>query len=382
MTEPDPRLLSRSSCSPVAGLRRAVLLVPLLLPVLGGACTTYDNEYYVGHDRLEIARIERGDGGTESYLLEVGQGRSDATLTVRTEFDRDRAFLGLQVAELDRAAAEPRGVAPYRGLLVTGTYPESAAAAAGVLPGDIVLAIGSEPVVYRDQVAKVEASLRPEQPIPVRVLRGNEEREFAVAPKARRERVVTPESVPLDGTKGRRPYAGVVLQGIPAVWCQRMFGDDRNAVVIAGVDVGSPAWVAGLRAGDLIEQVDGAPVGTVDQVGEAIHARGQAGGTLALQVRRGLEERFAATVALDDYTATRQVWFPLVFRVRDGAREDTWTVGPLGLLASNRNTYVDDSPGRQAETRNVFDAVLGLIHVDKGPRRDRLRLLWFIQIDL
>ncbi len=353
----------------------------LILP-FATACTFYDRESYVGRDRLEIARVQRDDGTTESYLLEVGQTTSDAALTVKTERDRERAFLGLQVVELDRASAEPRGVAPYRGLLVTGNYPRSAAVEAGVLPGDVLLAVGTEAVVYREQLPKVEAALRPEQPVTLKLLRGQQERELTIVPKALRDRVVDAEPIALEATVGRRPFAGVVLRGIPRVWCERMYGEERNAVVIAGVDVGSPAWIAGFRAGDVIDRVDQQPVGTVDELGQSLYQRGTQGGAMTLAVRRGQSESFAATIALDDYTATRQVWFPLLFRIEDGAREDEWTVGPLGLVMSNTNTYVSDPAGRKAETRDVFDAVLGLVHVDSSPRHKRLRLLWFITISL
>lgn len=361
--------------------RTLARLAFLTLP-LAASCTFYDREFYVGSDRLEIARVQRDAGVTESYVLEVGQGASEASLTVRTESDRERAFLGLKVAELDRASAEPRGVAPYKGLLVTGSYPRSAAVEAGVLPGDVLLAIGSDAVVYREQLPKVEATLRPEQPVTVKLLRGQEERELTLVPKALRDRVVDSEPIALESTVGRRPYAGVVLRGIPRTWCQRMFDSDRNAVVIAGVDIGSPAWVAGFRAGDVIERIDEQPVGTVDEVGKQIHERGAQGGQVTLAVRRGTQETFSAAIALDDYTATRQVWFPLLFRVEDGAREDEWTVGPLGLVMSNTNTYVSDPPGRATDTRNVFSALLGLVHVDTSPRHKRLRLLWIFSISL
>jgi len=369
----------RAAAATGAHALRHLALMPALL---AAACVMYDREYYVGHDRLDIARVVRADGASETYVLEVGRPDGDASLVVRTEYDRERAFLGLQVTELDRATAEPRGVDPYRGLLVTGTYPRSAAGDAGVTAGDVVLSVGGEAVVYREQLPKAEARLRPEQPVPVRVLRGREEKELTVVPKVLKERVVEPEPIELERTVGRRPYCGVVLRGIPHVWCQRMFGDDRNAVVISAVDVGSPAWVAGFRAGDLIERVDGAPVGDVEQLGEMIHTRGEIRGSVRLQVRRGLDDRFDATVALDDYTARCEVWLPLLFHVKDGAREDSWTVGPFGLLVGNRSTYVDDPPGRTAATRSEFDALLGLVHVESGPQRSSLRLLWIIDIPL
>ncbi|MGE3171897.1 MAG: PDZ domain-containing protein [Planctomycetota bacterium] len=370
---------SPSTPRPSSRARLRLALLPLLL---GVACTTYERQYYVGHDRLELARREQPDGSVEKYVLEVGQGRADASLTVVTEYQRERGFLGLQVRELDRDAAERRGVEPFRGLLVTGTYPRSAAVDAGVLPGDVVLRIGDQRVVYARQLATTEASLSVDRDVPVRVLRGSEELELSLRPRTLREDVIDPQPIVLEQATPRRPYAGVVLRGIPQAWSARIFGDDRNAIVIASVDVGSPAWVAGFRAGDLIEAVDGGAVPPLEEFTELVHSRGVADQPLGLRVRRGAQDTYEATIALADYTESRQVWFPLLFRVKDGARRDEWSVGPFGMIANDTSTYVDDPAGREPETRNVFNALLGAIRVESGPREDSLRLLWLIHIDL
>lgn len=361
---------------------KQLLLASLSLLPLLASCTVYDREFFVGHDRLTIAKVDRGDGATENYVLEVGQGRVDATLTVRTEYDRERAFLGLRVAELDKRAAEPRGVEPWTGLLVTGTYPRSAAADAGLMTGDIVLAIGGTNVVHPEQVARAEASLRVADEVEVRILRGRAEQTIPVKTKGLKEHVVEPEAITLEQTTGRRPYAGVVLRGIPRVWCERMYGTPRNAVVIASVDVGSPAWVAGFRAGDVIDRVDGQPVGTVDELGSELHRRGTAGGSVSFDVSRGPEDTYGAAIQLADYTSSKQVWFPLLFHVQDGSRTDKWSVGPFGLIAHNKNEYVSETEGRAPQTRNEFDALLGAIHVESTPRGRSLQLLWIIHIDL
>lgn len=353
-------------------------VVPLL--ALLASCTFHTYSDRTFRDSVEIAKNDRGDGAVETFVLEAGNG-SEPKLEMQALWHRERPSLGLQVADLDRDAAEKRGLVPYRGVLVTGTWPRSAAVEAGVLTGDVVLAVGSTKTVYADQIVLCEERLKPGEAVTVRVQRGQEEVELQLVPQAQRERKMEVQTIDLQKVTTRHPYCGVVLRGIPPQWSKRIFGDERNAVLFGAVDVGSPAWVAGFRPGDVLDGVDGGPVPPIEDLARTIHDRGARKESIGFAVRRG-SESYAASVQLADYTEGSHVWFPLVFRIKDTAEEDEWTVGPLGLLMSNESTYVSDPPGREPATRDVFRALLGLIRVENSPRRDCLRLLWFIHLDL
>jgi membrane-associated protease RseP (regulator of RpoE activity) len=189
--------------------------------------------------------------------------------------------------------------------------------------------------------------------------------------------------VPLDAPQSsHRPFAGVTLRGIPAAWCERIFDAPRQAVVVTNVEVGSPAWLAGLRAGDVVDTVDGAPVPDVQTLSNLIHERGEREEPMTFGVRRGQGPAHTGTVELGDYSGESNAWVPLVFRYENGTYEDFWSVGPFGLLMSNRNRYEADSSTRRSRTRNVFNAVLGLFRVETTARETEVRLLWIISFDL
>lgn len=357
-------------------LFRIAVIVCLLLP----ACTTY-HRFVVGDPSYEVARRVAPDGSEEVFRLETRIASGDAWLEVRTERDRERPFLGLKVRDLDRAEAERRGLKPFSGLLVDGTWHGSAAAAAGVLAGDVLLALDGTELVYAHQLPDLESRLRPGQQVTARILRGNATVEAALATRALQDRVTDTESVPLVAPPfSEHPYAGVSLRGIPRVWCERMFGAPREAVVITNVEVGAPAWLAGFRGGDLIEAVDDSPVPPVAELSRMIQERGLQHMSITLRVSRGGASLHQATVDLHDYSGTTEVHVPLVFRVIDGVGEDRWSVLPFGMLASNTNRYVTDQT-REARTENTFSALLGLFHLRTSPGRSRLRLLWFIRIE-
>lgn len=343
-------------------------------------CRVWSTEHYVADESYELARIERADGSRDLYELKMALGGGDASLRVTSEYTRKRAFLGLKVVELDRAGAENRGVQPYAGLLVTGTYPESAAEAAGILAGDVLLTVGDKSTVYARHIADVEGALRPGQQVKARVLRGQTEATFDVTARELAEQVTDPQDIELEKPPQSRPYAGVVLRGIPSVWAERMFGNNLPAIVIASVAVGSPAWAAGFRGGDLIEAVDGLEVPPLRELARTIRERGEAGQVINLRVRRDGRQH-TGDVALSDYTDESMVWFPLVFSVHDGAQTDDWSVGPLTSVCRNRSRWIADNTTREPRTENTFWALLGLIKVHSAPRDSHVRLLWFIHID-
>lgn len=353
----------------------------LVLTAALSGCITHQSQYYVGSDDYVLATRDTGNGAKESYQLVVGSARGDASLRVRTEYDRERPFLGFKVVELDKPRAEKRGVKPYSGLLVQGTYPKSSAEVGGVLPGDVLLGLDGKETVYVAQLAAIEAPLSADHTVTAKVLRGQSEVELPLTVHLLKERVSDNQDVELEAGETHKPYAGVTLRGIPAVWAEKIWGQPRQAVVVANVEVGSPAWVAGIRGGDVIESVDGAPVPPVQELSRRIAQGGEHGQSMRWRVCRGKDDAYEAEIKLADYSGETKFWFPLVCYVEDGAYEDEWTVGPFGLLLSNRSHYVADSRTRVAKTRNVFNAILGLIHVETGPDETEVRLLWFISFD-
>ena len=350
--------------------------------LLAPACTTYHHQFQLGADDYVLATHDRGDGLTETYRLHVRSSTGDAMLRVETDRERVVPFLGFRLLEIDAQVGADRGVQPYSGLLVEGVYPKSAAAEAGVLAGDVLLTLDGKPMAYAVQIADFEASLVAGRVVAATVLRGQSELDLELVPTTTRRSERDTQDVPLEAAPpATRPFVGAALRGIPSVWCERIFGEPREAVVVTSVEVGSPAWLAGLRGGDLIEAVDGGPVPPVDVLVQRTRDVAAADATTTWRVRRGDDAVWEATLAPWDYSGETRFWLPLVFGLRDGVYSDRWAVGPLGLVMSNRNSYVADSRTRAVATRNVFHALLGLVRVETSPDSTEVRLLWIIRFE-
>jgi hypothetical protein len=360
----------------------AIALPVSLLVLLTSACTySWPNQHYLGADRYELARVQRPDGGTDSYVLSF-DSNEDGRLELITATERAVGGLGLSVAELDQDAAQRRGVRPYTGLLVEKVAAKSGAETAGILAGDVLLTVAGTEVVYAPQLEALEAKLPGGQQVAVKILRGQSEMALSIDPRLQKQAVTERQTIELEAMVPGRPHAGVVLRGIPAATCERIYGTPRNAIVITGIEVGSPAWLAGFRTGDVIDAVDGGPVPPLADLTRTIRERGSRGESMRWRTSRGNRDGHEAEIALSDYSGTEKVHFPLVFCVEDGVQRDSWTIGPWGMIAGNRNTYIADANNREAGSENVFSAVLGLFRLKTTPDSTTLRLLWFIKIQV
>ena len=346
---------------------------------LAAACASPGRAHLVDTGDQVLASRTAANGDKETFVLANDGGR-DYELRRVVETTRTDVSLGVNTVEIDKAAAQERGVKPYSGLLIKSVVAGSVAAAAGLLPGDVLLAVGDEELVYQPQLREIVGGWQQGQEVRLAVLRGQERVErMARVVAIRREPVQEIHAIALqEPSYVLGPYAGVRLRGVPEPYNRELFGENGNGVVISYVEVGAPAWLAGLRAGDLVQAIDDGPVPAVDELARRIAERGEQRGEMKWQVTRGRGTSFGTTVALGDYTRTSDVHVPLVFHIDDGVASDRWAVGPFGLVMSSRTSYVAPTPTRQVETRSEFSALLGLFQVDSGPRDTEVRLLWII----
>jgi serine protease DegQ len=89
-------------------------------------------------------------------------------------------FLGITGQSVRLPDRQRGSVTQERGLLVMGVTPEAPADAAGVLIGDVILALDRQPVGSTDELLNLLASDRVGRAVPLQVLRGGEVRDVTV----------------------------------------------------------------------------------------------------------------------------------------------------------------------------------------------------------
>jgi len=163
-------------------------------------------------------------------------------------------------------AMDARGVA--EGAVIAEVERNSPAAAAGLRKGDVVTALDGHPVRSASELRARLGVVPAGETVELKIQRGKE------------SQVVKARVAEIDKSQTAGGASLPQLGGASLVEVER--GKNR-AVLVNGVEAGSPAFEHGIRAGDLIIGVNQHRVATVPELGKALRGSGR----LALNVVRG-----------------------------------------------------------------------------------------------
>lgn len=168
-----------------------------------------------------------------------------------------RGVFGVEVQDLDEELRRALELDNPHGALVTGVAADSAAEAAGLQAGDVVVAIDRRPVRDSQALRNIEAMLTVGREVELEYLRDGERRSTGIA-------VIEDLDQRMSGNRLDARMQGLALVRLPEPYRQR----GLSGVVIEEVRRNTPAWEAGLRAGDLIIGLNGDPVATLAELRE------------------------------------------------------------------------------------------------------------------
>ncbi len=185
-----------------------------------------------------------------------------------------RGLLGVTVQGVTGDLAAGLGLDKAEGALVSDVTDGGAAAKAGLKRGDVILSYQGRPVIDTNAFRNEVAATKPGTTVTLKVKRDGSEREVkatlaenAAARDARRDGENREDASP-----GK--YGMTIEPITPDLARQLNLDRDARGVVITGVDPSGAAASAGLRQGDVIEQVNGKPVQSAQEVRDALNATG------------------------------------------------------------------------------------------------------------
>ena len=189
-----------------------------------------------------------------------------------------RGRLGVVVQGLNPDLAEALGVDGHRGAVVSQIKLESPAARAGLQPGDVITLLYGEPV--EDSGVRIKVGLF-ERGTRVELTSAQDGEQTAVMIELGR-----PQATSISGEQTEPQLASAELVEIPT---EHSIHGDVGSVPVEQIVPGSPSWVLGLRAGDIIVAVNQKPVAslsTFQEVVKSVHL------AFALNVLRGDTQLF------------------------------------------------------------------------------------------
>jgi len=212
-----------------------------------------------------------------------------------------RGFLGVQVSDLtpdylqglnNSGANLKPGT---KGALVQAVVPKSPADKAGLKPGDVVTHLNGKPVESSGALTRGAALVAPGQTASLIVLRGGEQKQFAlkVAMRPEDENAVARGDFqePEQAGKEPTPKLGLSLDQITPQMQSELGLDSDEGLVVTSVLPDGPADRANLRRGDVILEVNRQPVHRIEEV-KAILAKLKENDVVLLRVRRGDQASF------------------------------------------------------------------------------------------
>jgi serine protease Do len=181
-----------------------------------------------------------------------------------------RGLLGVTVQGITSDLAAGLGLDKAEGALVSGVTPDGAAEKAGIKRGDVILSYQGRPVVDTNAFRNEIAATKPGTTVTLQVMRDGSTRDVKATLEAM---AAAGEGRRLNGEgEGSSARYGMTVEPLtPEVAARLELDRDAKGVVITNVDPSGAAASAGLREGDVIQQVNGKSVDDAGDVRDALN---------------------------------------------------------------------------------------------------------------
>ena len=237
----------------------------------GGALVTLDGRL-VGINTAIIAP----SGGNVGIGFAVPANMANAVVDQLIEFGEvQRGQLGVMIQDFTPDLAEALGIESGAGAVITQVETDSAAEAAGLRPGDVIVSVDGRSVAGSADLRSQIGLKRLGREIEIGVIRDGQTLTLKATLR---------KGAQLDargGERGAGRLSGAELRDLQP--SDPLYGD-VSGVVIAQVDADSRAARSGLQAGDIILAANRIPVASVAELRQQLAA---IDGALALTIQRG-----------------------------------------------------------------------------------------------
>jgi serine protease Do len=198
-----------------------------------------------------------------------------------------RGWMGVMIQKVTPDIAESLDLEKPRGALVADVVDGGPAALAGIEVGDVIIEFGGDPVGESTELPLMVARKPIGTTVEVVVVRDGEEKTIDLE-------IAEMEEEPAQVAQEASQAYGLTVQNLTPEIAESLGLDEgATGVLVSGVEPGSPAAEAGLRRGDVIQELDRKQVDNVEKYLELL-AKHREDKSLLLLVRRGETTVFLA----------------------------------------------------------------------------------------
>jgi serine protease Do len=210
---------------------------------------------------------------------------------LETKGEVTRGYLGVSIQPLTPELAKGLNIKDTKGALVADVTKGSPAEAAGIKRGDVILSFDGKDVVEMASLPGLVAGTPIDKTVPVKILRDGSEQTLSVkVGQMPGDRTGTEKTGQAE--QPAQGKWGLALRDLDARTAQRAGVAPGAGALVASVLPDSPADRAGLRAGDVIVEINRQKVTSAAEA-QAL-AQKSDGGSLLVLIKRGEASLFAA----------------------------------------------------------------------------------------
>src|SRR3989441_2652362 len=216
--------------------------------------------------------------GVNTAISSVGQGigfavpinvAKDIMNQLKTKGKVSRGYLGIELTEISPDLQEAFGLTTDKGALVNSVRPGLPAEEAGVKRGDVIVAVDGKSVESTNEVVKLVSAKEPGSSVRLTVQRNGKEVTLTAKLADRSEHIGKEAAAPERSGRSEEPNErrlGISVDDItPDVLDKLDLPDDTKGVLVTRVSRVSEAFEKGIGEGDVILEVNRAPVKSVSE---------------------------------------------------------------------------------------------------------------------
>ncbi|HXA67307.1 MAG TPA: DegQ family serine endoprotease, partial [Bryobacteraceae bacterium] len=222
---------------------------------------------------INTAIIAHGSAGNQGIGFAIPANMARNVMQQIVEHGKvTRAYLGIVPQDVTPDIAKQFGQKEARGALVADVSAGSPAQKSGLERGDIILDVNGKPVADSNELRMTISMMAPDSDAKLKVLRNGSEREIAVKLSAMPTEQAAANSEDKSNRSASSALSSVSVDNLDAQSASDLgLSPNTKGVVVTNVDPSSEAAEAGLRRGDVIQEVNRQPVKNTSDFERAMH---------------------------------------------------------------------------------------------------------------
>ena len=179
-----------------------------------------------------------------------------------------RGWLGVIIQDVDENLAKSFGLKKAEGILVSEVQAGSPAEKAGVKQGDVILRLNGVELANTAELRNKVALLLPGSHANLDLIRDGANQTISIEIGERPDK--PGEVTVTEDGKSSLDQFGLAFQDLTPELTERFGYQDKKGVLVSHVEPGSPAASAGMRPGQLVEEVNKKPVSSLKELEQEI----------------------------------------------------------------------------------------------------------------